>query len=424
MSSTATTAFPFSQKAQRTGDSPIAWLMRKTIEDPEILSLAAGFVDTGTLPNDLVEAAVHKVFAEAGPGRDALQYGTTPGYLPLRQTVASRLEEQGLSNVDPDCIAITNGGQQGLYTVTEAFVDPGDIVLVEDPTYFVYMDVLKSVGARVLGVSTDEEGMTPEGLRDRLRELHESGQRGRLRILYLMSYYSNPKGSNMSARRRRELYDIYLEEITKGPIFLPIEDACYRDLTLEGEPEPYMKEFDKGNEHIFATGTFSKALAPGLRLGWSYMPPEVHTALCRQKANQDFGSSNMNQRILLEMLRMGSYETAAARFRERYRVKRDALVQALREHWPAETEILHPKGGLYVWVRLPGVDNDPGSPFFNAVLEEKVLYVPGYYCFCEETQEPKPKDQMRLCYGVIDLEPMTEAVRRMGRVAAQFLKGG
>src|SRR5690606_17364059 len=100
----------------------------------------------------------------------------------------------------------------------------------------------------------------------------------------------------------------------------------------------------------------------------------------------------------------------------RYRQKRDALLAAMREFWPSDVEILEPKGGLYVWVRLPGMDTDPGSEFFNEVLKEKVLYVPGYYCFCEESQEPKPKDTMRICYGVIDIEPMREAVRRIGRV--------
>lgn len=413
---------PFSARARRTGDSPIAWLMQKTIDDAEILSLAAGFVDTQTLPYDLLRSAMEKVFETAGNAKASLQYGSTPGLRELRKALAVRLEAQGLTNVNPEHLFISNGGQQGLYTVTEVMVDIGDVVLVEDPTYFVYMDVLKSSGAHVMGVTTDDEGMVPEALEARLAELKERGLRDRLRILYVMSYYANPKGCNMSEERRRALYEIYTREMENGS-FLLIEDASYRDLCLEGKEEPYMKALDPDNEHIFLTGTFSKAFAPGLRLGWSYMPAEVHKAMVRQKGNQDFGSSNMNQNFLTEVLNDGSYDVAADRFRKRYRQKRDALLSAMREFWPSDVEILEPKGGLYVWVRLPGIDTDPGSDFFNAVLQEKVLYVPGYYCFCEETQEPKPKDSMRICYGVIDVEPMREAVRRMGRVIQRMREG-
>lgn len=146
------------------------------------------------------------------------------------------------------------------------------------------------------------------------------------------------------------------------------------------------------------------------------MPKDVHTAMVRLKGNQDFGSSNMNQRFLAQVLADGSYDEAADRFRKRYLRKRDVLLQSLREFWPQDTEILYPYGGLYVWVRLPGIATGPGTPFFNAVLAEKVLYVPGDYCFCENTQLARPDNAMRLCYGVIDLEPMREAVRRMGLV--------
>ncbi len=372
MSSSVSYQFPFSKRAQRTTDSPISWLMKLTVEDPEILSLAAGFVDTATLPDDLTRAAVERLFSKSGEAKNSLQYGITPGLRELRRVLARRLESQGIPNVDPECIVISNGGQQGLYTITEVLVDVGDVVLVEDPTYFVYMDVLKSAGANTIGVTTDEEGMVPEALEARFEELHRKGLRDRLRILYVMSYYANPKGCNMSEARRRRIYEIYQRELERGPHFVLIEDASYRDLCLEGKDEPYIKSFDADNELVFLTGTFSKAFAPGFRLGWSYMPPELHKGMCRQKGNQDFGSSNMNQTILADLLENGAYDLAADRFRKRYLSKRDALLQALREYWPADAEILYPYGGLYVWVRLPGINTDPGSEFFNAVLGLKL----------------------------------------------------
>ncbi len=409
--------YPWSARAERTGDSQISWLLQYAIEIPGMLSLAAGLVDQTTLPEDLLREAIDKVFENPDSGRSALQYGGTAGLLELRQLMAKKLEKQGLRNVDPDCMVISNGGQQSLFTITECFVDPGDVVLVEDPTYFVYTDTLQAAGARVLGVTTDEEGIVPEALEERFEQLHKEGLRNRLKILYVMSYFSNPKGCNMSEERRRRVYDVYRREADRAGNFVLIEDASYRDLFLEGKDEPFIKSFDPDNEYVFTCGTFSKALAPGLRLGWSYMPKELQVALCRQKGNQDFGSTNMNQRILRALLESGSYEVAADRFRSRYRAKRDALLEAIEEFWPKETYVLKPMGGLYIWVKLPGINTDPGGQFFEEALREKVLYVPGAYCFCKETQEPKPHNAMRTCYGVIDIEPMREAVRRLGDVA-------
>ncbi|MCC6546242.1 PLP-dependent aminotransferase family protein [Candidatus Sumerlaeota bacterium] len=422
MSSPVAMQFPLSARSARTTDSPISWLMKLAVEDPEILSLAAGFVDTKTLPNDLTRGAINRLFDKGDDAKNALQYGLTAGLKDLRLALAARLEKQGIPDVDPDCIVISNGGQQGLYTITEVLCDVGDVVLVEDPTYFVYMDVLKSAGAHTLGINTDEEGVIPSALEERFEELHREGLRDRLRILYVMSYYANPKGSNMSTERRRQIYDIYQRELQRGTPFVLIEDASYRDLCLEGKDEPFLKSFDPENEFVFTTGTFSKAFAPGFRLGWSYMPPDLHRAMCRQKGNQDFGSSNMNQTILADLLRSGDYDTAAERFRDRYRAKRDALLAAMKEFWPSDVELVYPYGGLYVWAKLPGVNTDPGSDFFNACLEQKVIYVPGYYCFCDKTQDPKPVDTMRICYGVIDIDPMREAVRRMGAVIERFRK--
>lgn len=423
MSVSVSSSFPFSARALRTGDSPISWLMKLAIEDPEMLSLAAGFVDGTTLPEDLLREGISQVFRDEASGKAALQYGGTAGLKELREELARKLESQGIPNVDPECLVISNGGQQSLFTITEVLVDPGDIVLVEDPTYFVYMDVLQASGARSMGVTTDGEGIVPEALEERFAQLREQGLRDRLKILYVMSYYTNPKGTNMSRGRREAIMEIYRRELERGPSFVLIEDACYRDLCLDGDEEPYLKAWDGENETVFTSGTFSKAFAPGLRLGWSYMPPALHQAFCRQKGAQDFGSSNMNQRIMAERLRSGAYDRAAERFRDRYRLKRDAALEAIAEYWPEDTELVSPMGGLYIWARMPGIDTDPGSPFFEAALKAKVLYVPGYYCYCGETQDPKPTDTMRLCYSYIDIKPMREAIRRLGDVA-RSVRGG
>jgi 2-aminoadipate transaminase len=408
--------FPVSARARRATDSPISILMRLALEDPEILSLAAGLVDVQTLPDDLVRGAFDKVFSTPERAKAALQYGSTVGLRGLREAMAARLASQGMPTPDPDTVLISNGGQQSLFTITDVVVDAGDVVLLEDPTYFVMMDVMKAAGARVYGVATDDQGMIPSALAERFEDLRRDGVRDRLRMLYVMSYFGNPTGANATAERRRELWETIQREIERDGLFLTVEDASYRDLALDGVDEPFLKSFDTDNEYILATGTFSKAFSPGLRLGWAHGPAALIKAMVRQKGNHDFGTANLNQRIMAELLENGGYEQAAERFRARYITKRDSMVQAIREFWPEETQFVRPRGGLYVWAKLPGICTNPGTPFFEKSLAEKVIYVPGDFCFCANTQGPRPDNAMRLCYGVIGIDQIREAIARMGRV--------
>ncbi|MCC5876413.1 MAG: PLP-dependent aminotransferase family protein [Candidatus Sumerlaeia bacterium] len=417
----STQGLPLSQRAMRANISPISWLLSKALEHPNMISLAAGFVDGGGLPSGPIARICAELLADGGRSMAALNYGTTAGSPLLRELLAEQLRKEGLSSAKPEDLIISNGGQQSLFTLTDATVDPGDIVLVEDPTYFVYLDVLRAAGARVIGVTTDEYGLVPEALEERLEELHQSGERHRLRLIYLMSYYTNPKGVNLPWERRKRIDEIVRAELERGDSFLVVEDAAYRELRLEGPDEPFLKSLDPENERIIVVGTFSKAFAPGLRLGWCMGPPWVLDRMARLKGNQDFGSSNFSQAIMAHAMQEGSSVDAAENFRSRYRSKRDALVNAMREFWPPEAQIIEPHGGLYAWASLPGIDTDPESEFFNRLFEKEVLYVPGKYCFCEETQGPRPKDSMRLSYGVASEELLREGARRMGEVIADMM---
>lgn len=407
---------PFSKRALRTVDSQISWLMKKVIDDPQIISLAAGFVDNDCLPIAETQAAMERLFADRARARAALQYGASTGLKRLRDAQADRLRIQGLGPVTGEDVVITNGSQQFLHAITDVLVDPGDVVLVEDPTYFVMMDVLNSSGARVMGVDTDAEGIRPDSLARRFEDLKRLGLRDRLKMVYVMSYYQNPTGGNMSLARRRELYQVLTEEQAAGPWFYLLEDAAYRENLIDGEDEPFIKSFDAEGQSVILTGTFSKAFSPGYRLGWGILPEPLRKAFWRQKGNQDFGSSTLVQALLAEVMISGDFDVCSRRFRETYLHKRDALLQALREWWPADTELSAPQGGMYVWARIPGICTDPGSPFFNAALEAKVLYVPGAYCYCEETQSQRPDNAIRICYGVVEVEPMRKAIRLMGQV--------
>ncbi|MFH0793242.1 MAG: PLP-dependent aminotransferase family protein, partial [bacterium] len=364
-----------SQRAARTQEPPISWLMRKPLEDPEIISLAAGFVDQQSLPYEEVRDVLNSIFASKDTGKNSLQYGSTIGYGKLRKLLAQRLESQGLAApVNPDHIVMTSGSQQLLFLISDVLVDPGDIVLVEDPTYFVYLGVLEAVGARAIGVATDGDGMIPEALEQRLEELKAADLLPRLKILYLMTYYQNPKGTSIPWKRREKILELVQRFSTPDNFFYVLEDAAYLDLRYDGPEIPLMKTLDPDNERILLALTFSKGFSPGLRLGYGHLPEELVEPVLNQKGNHDFGSSNLAQYIAHNALVSGYFDEHGKKLRDRYRRKRDLMLKVIREEFPKEVSYISPLGGLYVWATLPdGVSTTPGTRFFDEAMKRKVL---------------------------------------------------
>jgi len=404
-----------SARARRTKEPQISWLLKKPLENPNIISLAAGLVDQQTLPAQPIQQLVLLLFSDEEAAKRALQYGTTEGDAALRQTLAQRLESQGLPGpIDPENIVLTNGSQQLLFLATDVLVDPGDIVLVEDPTYFVYMGTLDAVGARTIGIPTDDEGIIPEALEETLRQLAAEGLLPRIKILYVMTYFQNPKGSSHTWKRREQIYEIIERFSSEENFIYIIEDAAYYELKFEGDDVPFMKTLDPANERVLLAMTFSKAFAPGLRLGYGYVPAELTPHILNQKGNHDFGSGNLAQNLVCQALRTGIFDRHSAMLRDRYRQKRDIMLEVIREKFPPEVKYLEPKGGLYVWVTMPeGIATSPGSRFFEEALRREVLYVPGCYCYAQEEGRRKPDNQLRLCYAYIQEEPMKEGLRRL-----------
>ncbi|MGC8740864.1 MAG: PLP-dependent aminotransferase family protein [Candidatus Sumerlaeaceae bacterium] len=404
-----------SARARRTKEPQISWLLKKPLENPSIISLAAGLVDQQTLPAQIIHRLVTELFADEDAAKRALQYGTTEGEANLRKLLAARLASAGLpAPIDPENIVLTNGSQQLLFLATDVLVDPGDIVLVEDPTYFVYMGVLDAVGARTIGITTDDEGIIPEALEETLQRLAATGELPRVKILYVMTYFQNPKGSSHSRRRREQIYEIIERFSSEEHFIYIIEDAAYYELKFEGEDVPFLKTLDAQNERVLLAMTFSKAFAPGLRLGYGYLPTELTPHILNQKGNHDFGSSNLAQNLVYHALKTGVFDSHSAMLRERYRRKRDIMLDVLRTKFPPEVKFLEPKGGLYVWVTLPeGVSTAPGSRFFEEALARQVIYVPGCYCYAQEEGRTKPENQLRLCYAYIEEQPMREGLQRL-----------
>ena len=417
-----------SELGRRTEEPPISWLMATALARPRLISLAAGFTDNDSLPVKDVRCLLKEILSSPKTGQAALQYGTTAGDAALRELTARRLQSlDGRPSAgraySPDRMIITNGSQQMLYMATEALCDPGDIVLVEDPSYFVYLGILQSHGVQARGVRMEKDGLDLERLEAVLKALKQSGELRRVKLLYLVSYYQNPTGLTTSFAKKAgalKLLEQY-ERAAGHPLYL-IEDAAYRELRFQGEAVKSALAIRGHRDRVIYTGTYSKPFATGARVGFGLAPEPVLSAMLRIKGNHDFGSSNLLQQLLARALSSGRYERHLIELRARYANKARVMRKALVEHFPSDVEWWEPDGGLYFWARLPQrLNSGPKSKFFQKVLASEVLYVPGELCYADDPTRRKPNHEMRLSFGGATEANVRTGIARLGAVARQLL---
>ena len=269
------------------GDKLISRLMAEALARPDMVSLAAGFVDQVTLPVEATREALAAVWSQAAKAQAALQYGTTIGHKPLREAIAARLAAADAatgfpSAPSPDRVVVTAGSNQLLHLVADTLLDPGDIVLCAAPSYFVFMATLANVGARTVGVETDFHGMLPESLEEELRRRKAAGELARVKAVYLVTYYDNPTGITTPLPRRRQLIEIVRRWSLEGTIYL-IEDAAYRELRYYGDDAPSLVALDDGGDRVIYAGTFSKPYSPGIRVGWGILPAKLVAPCWRRR---------------------------------------------------------------------------------------------------------------------------------------------
>lgn len=397
----------FSRRRLWAADQPISFLMQQGVENPQVLSLAAGLVDEQTLPVRETREAIAALLADEVQARRALQYGTTPGSERVRQSLLghlARLEGCPVEDlgVDTGRLILTTGSQQLLSLVGEVLLDPDDIVLVAAPTYFVFLGVLAGLGARAVDVATDSDGLRPEALEARLAELEDRGELDRVKLIYSVSYYENPSGVSLAEPRRRQLVEIARRWSRRQRIFI-LEDAAYRELRYDGPVLPSVWSYDPDREFVILAHTFSKSFAPGLRVGFGVLPAELIKPISDRKGNEDFGSANFNQHVMAAAIEQGLYAEHVGELCAAYRTKRDVMLQAAETHFSAipDVEWVRPHGGLYVWMRVPEhIDTGFGSRLFlRATQVERVMYVPGDLFFADPP-ERRPRNFMRLSFGV------------------------
>jgi 2-aminoadipate transaminase len=398
--------------------------MRQAVENSNLISLAAGFVDSESLPSGEVSAALDELLATPQSAQAALQYGTTQGYAPLREKLLARVTAlDGLSSrdmaVSPDDVVVTTGSQQLLYLVSELLLDPGDYVLTEAPSYFVYQAALASLGVRTLSVPIDRDGMNTDALEERLGQLERAGELDRLRLIYVCDYFQNPSGLSLSLGRRHRLLELVKRFSRERRIFI-LEDAAYRELCYDGPDLPSIKSLDRENAYVILGLSFSKSFAPGLKTGYGLLPRELVAPFLRLKGNDDFGSNNLTQHLLDRVLASGAYDRQVAALRQVYAAKRDLLLGALAREfsdWP-DVRWTRPTGGLYVWVTFSSdFDTGPQGPMMPAAVKEGVLYVPGQFCYVGDPNSPVPTNEARLSFGIVKPDQIEEAVRRLARAA-------
>ena len=410
---------PLSTASLRTEPPVISEFMQTALANPGLISLAAGFVDQASLPCDAVGRIVASIFADPAEGRKALQYGTTVGDAALRREVVGLLErnervEPGTFGAIVPRVVITTGSAQLLYLVAEALLDPGDIVLVEAPTYFVFLGVLQTRGVRVVGVPIDEGGMRLDALEEALGEIEASGDLARVKMIYTVSEHANPSGVSLAEDRRGPLVEIARRWSRRGHIYI-LEDAAYRGLNYEGDEPQSVWRQDPEGETVILARTFSKTFSPGMKLGFGVLPAALVGPIVDLKGNHDFGTTNLAQQVMARALADGSYEAHLARLLGVYRRKRDVMLAALDEHFaPFEGAFrwTRPRGGMFVWLEAPAhLDLGTTGPVVGHCLGRGVLYIPGTFAFPAEPAAPR--NFARICFGVPSESDLAEGIRRL-----------
>jgi 2-aminoadipate transaminase len=412
---------------RRTAPPPISWLMKTALARPKLISLAAGFTDNATLPVDFSWQLLDEILRSPKTGQPALQYGATAGEEKLRRLTATHLQklDGGHDSAHaPERTIITGGSQQFLYMTLEALCDEGDLVLVEDPTYFVFLSILQSRNIRARGVKLARDGIDLIHLETVLERLKKSGEIRRLKALYLVTYFQNPTGATTAlAKKCAALKLLKKYECAAGhPLYL-LEDAAYRELRFDhGADVPTALTIPGAKARVIYAGTYSKPFATGVRVGFGILPEPLFTAVLRIKGNHDFGTANLLQHLLAQALASGVYDRQVATARKNYARKAVVMKQAIAEHFPASVEIWEAGGGLYFWARLPGkISAGVKSKIFQAALKSDVLYVPGELCYAADPARAKPKNEMRLSFGGASEENIRVGIARLGAVLRRFV---
>jgi 2-aminoadipate transaminase len=374
----------------------------KVTEDPSIISFAGGLPNPRSFPVDEVSAAAVKVLKE--DGTSALQYSTTEGYLPLREYIAGRYARYGIK-ADAREILITTGSQQGLDLIGKIFLNKGDTVAVERPTYLAAIQSFGMYEPNFVDIPLLDDGIDVEAMEKAI---------SRVKLLYTVPSFQNPTGITYSREKRKQV-----SAALKGKDVVFVEDNPYGDIRFMGEDLPPMRHYldcDIATGDVITMGTFSKTVSPGMRLGWLYASGDIMDKLITAKQASDLHTSYFVQRVVYQYLADNDVEKHIKYIQGLYKKQRDAMVSAIERYFPEGVQYTKPEGGMFLWVTLPaGVSS---LDLFDLALKQNVAFVPGQAFFVDGSGQ----NTLRLNYSSSDEGQIEEGIRRLAGAMERLIK--
>lgn len=374
----------------------------KVTEQDDVISFAGGLPAPELFPIDEINEVNQIVLNEAGT--KALQYTTTEGYAPLRVWIADRMNKGLGTSFDKDNILITHGSQQGLDLSGKVFLDEGDFVLCESPTYLAAISAFKAYGCKFIGIPTDEYGMDMNALENVLKETKN------VKLIYVIPTFQNPTGRTWDIERRKQL-----AELSAKYNIAVIEDNPYGELRFEGEHLPSVKSFDKvGN--VLCTGSFSKIFCPGFRIGWIAGDKDIIRKYVLVKQGTDLQCNTIAQMIISEYLKRYDIDEHIGKIVEVYKRRRDVAVECIERYFPKNIKYTCPEGGLFTWIELP--EGISARDVLDQCLEKRVAFVPGGSFFPNTNQE----NTFRINYSNMPEDKIKKGLRIIAEVVKEEMK--
>ncbi|AIL33225.1 aminotransferase-like domain-containing protein [Basilea psittacipulmonis] len=393
--------YTFSTAAQGLSSSVIREILKVT-EQPKVISFAGGLPSPKSFPVQEIKDSFDKVLKDYPLA--ALQYGPSEGYRPLREWIAADFTQKGVK-VDVDEVLVVSGSQQGIEMLGHCFVEPGAKLLVESPTYLGALQAFSLFQPHYETVSTDDEGLLPESI--------TAEKAKNARFIYCLPNFQNPTGRTLSLARRQDLVKKAVEH------HLPIvEDDPYGELRYEGEALPSLLQLGReAGATVIRFGTFSKILAPGLRMAYIIAPKEIIAKLVQIKQAIDLHSPSINQMAIYETIKDGFLKTHIPKIQALYQAQCQYMLNAMDKEFPKNVSWTRPKGGMFLWVTLPE-NVDTTSLLKRSVEEKSVAYVPGEAFY---TQAIKPKNNMRLSFVTVSKEKIDEGIAGLGALLKEVI---
>lgn len=390
-----TLPYTFSQRAQQLTSSTIREILKVT-ERPEIISFAGGLPAPKGFPIDIINAAFDRVLATRG--ESALQYGPTEGYAPLRAWVANDLKRVG-ADVSPDEVLIVSGSQQALDMLGKLFIDPGSKVLVEAPSYLGALQSFSLFEPQYVAVPTDEGGLIPDSLTDE--------RTAGARFIYVLPNFQNPTGLTLDLARRKAL----VERCAAAQVPI-IEDDPYGDLRYAGQALPGLLGLGRAaGATVIRLGTFSKVLAPGLRLGYIVAPKPIISKLVQIKQATDLHTASLTQMAVYEAVKDGFLTTHLPMVRDLYKEQCGYMLEAMDEHFPTTASWTRPEGGMFIWVTLP--EHIDGTQLLARAIEQNVAFVPGAPFYAGSDPQC---NTLRLSFVTVSEEKIRAGIAILGKL--------